>query len=442
MLVALTGPGLTPASADQFTPLEDPPSIVVVGSEIYVGDDASIDRDDFTALGGDAIVPAFPRSGEVYNVFTELSTNGDLENVTEIRLCLYDSADVDFKTDDTADETKIAAVCGIEAGLTTTGPLAAAPTAWTDTGDAATANFDPTKVFVMRWLVDEDGAGGAGFRVEQGGDTVNYENAGSAFTPAGLQTATAKFSFKVSNAMQVSSSWKIRVAAESVSTDTDNRDPKGQSAQDLPTATFEVAYFGHMSNEADEVRPSVEFGVVVPATTASQQNLLTGHYTANDASSLTIRGTDFVYDDAGTDRTIALASNGDIDAGNSARQTKDRNTTDDLGEDSLSAADSVLNVKDGEVSLDCAFVPEATVETDAASFIQVRTDGARIFATSGISATGESLKTDLSAHTCLLSYRGQAPVANQLYTNTVIMGLIQGTDGSLGGTATDPFESS
>lgn len=433
LIVALAGPGLFPASADQFTPLEDPPSITVVSSEIFTLKDeatASLDLDDYEELDGDAIQPAFPRSGTVYNVFLDLATNGDLSNVTEIRLCLYDSADDDFDTDE-----KIAAVCGIAEDDDGTAPLSDAPTAWTNSSDADTANFTPEKVFVIRWLADEDGDGNAGFRVENGGGTVNYKDEGSAFTPDG-QEARARFSFSVSNAMQVSSGWKIRAAAESVS-DTDTRDPKGQSAQDLPAATFEVAYFGHMSNEESEVRPSIDFEVVVPNTTKVQQDIRTGHYTANDVSSLTIRGTNFTFDDAGTPRTVALATNGDFGQANTDRREKDRNDTAVTLDTPLNAADAVLNVPDGQVSLDCAFVAKATTADNASAFVQVTT-ASRIFATSGITATGEALRTNLSDHTCALSYRGAAPVANEEYTNTVIMGLVQGTGVALGGDAPSP----
>jgi hypothetical protein len=422
MLVALTGPGLLPASADQFTPLEDPPSIVVVGSEIYLGDDDSIDPDDeaFTALDSGAIIPAFPESTEIYNVFTELTTNGDLANVTEIRLCLYDSADPDFNDEIAGDqEDKIAAVCGIRAGASTTGPLTSAPSAWTDPEAAGTANFDPKKVFVIRWLADEDGEETPGFRVEQGGSTVNYEDAGSLFTPSG-QEATAKFAFKVSNAMQVSSAWKIRVAAESV-TDIDERGTVGQSAQDLTAGPFTVAYFGHMSAVAEEVRPAVDFGVVVPSTTSKETGIRTGHYTANDASNLTIRATDFTNGE----NTIGLADNGDFGNSNS-----------DRSESVPEGVTPLLNVTSGRAALDCAFTSTADLVADAGIFVQVQ-NRARIFAISGITATGEALRTNLSDHTCALSYSGGAPVANVPYSNTVVIGIMQRVDEVLAASAAD-----
>ena len=232
--------------------------------------------------------------------------------------------------------------------------------------------------------------------------------------------------------MQVSSSWKVRIAAQS-SVTVDSQTTV-QSASDVPATTFTVGYFGHMNADGDNSgstqRPMVDFGQLIPGTTdKDNDDILTGHYTANAPSNLTIRGTDFVYNDGSVDHTIALATNGDFDFSDNA----DRASTDYGYGAPTDDAETLLNVPEGEASLDCAFVPSATVASNVESFVQVQNDP-RIFAADEtvITATGEALKTTLGNHTCFLTYRGAAPVANQTYANDVVIGIIQDAGGALG----------
>lgn len=434
LIVALAGPGLFPASADQFTPLEDPPSITIVADEIYTGANAGLDPSDsaFTALGGAAIQPASPTASPrtVHNIFAKLETNGDLGNVTEIRLCLYDAADDAFLDGSDPDESAIEEQCGIPETLSAGSGLPDAPTAedqaWHGDGP------DPTRVFVMRWLASayntDEGSEDNGFQVV---GANNYADANSLFTPSG-QEATARFSFNVSNAMQVSSDWQVRIAAESQAT-IDSAPQTKQSAQDT-AGPFTVGYFAQMTTP----RTATSFGIVAPGVTVfrtksvsvgdSSTEIETGAFTANDATALTIQATKFTrVTGNGSDDEILLDASGDIWNGN-----QDRSDGDSLAQ--MLAA--MTNVEEDRVSLDCAFLDEVSFDGDdrpdeadeLKQFVQVRTS-ARVFALPGTSLgeprqTGELAET-LDAHSCMLNYEGGAPTANVEYSNTVTVAPIQ-----------------
>jgi len=421
MLVALTGPGLLPASADQFTPLEDPPSILVQADNILVGNprpDGTDVTDEATgamiaAVTGDpetpysafsAFQPASTRSTEIYNVFATITTNGQLKNVTEVRFCLYDSNDARYSTDANIDVD-----CGIPADLASSEELPEAPT--------TTA---PERLLVIRWIAGETPT------VTVVG-TNNYADAGTFFdleetTEDGTtRSAKIRFSFQVSNAMQVSDGWKIRVAAESQASIAEAAQAKQTSVDDASDVDLTVNYFAEMTTgRADST--TINYGIVTPGVTVLKTNVTdgddssisTGSYTANDASVLTINGTDFITNGEPTN-AIPLATNGDIFADNTDR-------TDADSEEARSVA--ITNVPSGTVSLDCAFVETVSLSDDAElqQFVQVR-NAARVFALD-ISKTGES-PTGLGRHSCMVNYPGGGPVANVVYSNTVTVAPIQ-----------------
>jgi hypothetical protein len=423
MLVALTGPGLTPASADQFTPLEDPPSIVVQADNILVGDPVMDVTDPMVAQSGtdvdeyaafEAFQPASPQSGEIYNVFATITTNGQLENVTEVRFCVYDSNDDRYATASNIDTD-----CGIPAALAPNDPLPA----------IVTEDNDPTRVLVIQWE-----AGGTP-TITVVGDN-NHLNAGTEFDLDGkteaadgnTRSAKIRFSFKVSNAMQVSAGWKIRVAAESQATigDGEGSIQGEQTSIDLPTNPLTVNYFAEMTTARES---AINYGIVTPGLTILKEgddSISTGAYTANGASVLTINGSDFVNDPGmgAPENTIALATNGDIFVPNDGR-------TD--GDDEASRVAAIKNVLTGTVSLDCAFAPsiDLEVDDDLKKFVQVR-NAARIFAL-GIAKTGEDA-TELADHSCMVNYPGGGPVANVVYSNSVTVAPIQSVgEPALGG---------
>ena len=435
LLVASVTPGLHPASADQFTPLEDPPSILVNTANIVVGAPQEGEGDEVTGsmdptvtegspfTSFTAFQPAATRSTEIYNVFATITTNGQLNNVTRVRFCLYDSDD-DAYTDVTVVDTD----CSIPTGQATSAAL-----------PAISAVSEPKRLMVMEW------AAGTPATITVVGDN-NYADAGTFFdlgnvtenVDANTRSATIRFSFQVSNAMQVSSDWKIRMAAESQATiEGDTQDE--QSAIDTPAAPLTVNYFAEMTtNRADAA--AIDYGIVVPGVTVLKTgtgsegaSITSGAYTANDQSALTVAATRFFNGGTAEDptNTIELATNGDISQENQDRRTVvGGDTVTDIG-----LADGILNVPNGQVSLDCAFDDDVDltdgedVVDDAAKFIQVR-NAARVLATAR-SATDEDASS-LANHSCMLNYPGGGPVANVLYSNTVTLGLIQGA-GTLGG---------
>ncbi len=409
MLVALTGPGLLPASADQFTPLEDPPSIEVQADNILVGDPAMAEASMVAAATGgytefSAFQPASTRSTDIYNVFATITTNGQLENVTEVRFCLYDSNDDRYSTSSNIDTD-----CGIPADLASNEALP----------DVVTADNDPRRLLVIQWEAGETPS------VTVVGDN-NYLNAGTLFDLDGKteaedgnsRSAKIRFSFQVSNAMQVSDGWMIRVAAESQAT-IDSEAQTKQTSIDTPTEELTVNYFAEMTTgRADSV--TIDYGIVTPGVTVLREgatSISTGAYTANDASVLTINGTDFINDPGMVENTIALAANGDIFDINQDR------TAEDTQAGRFAA---IKNVPTGTVSLDCAFATAIDLETDedVQKFVQVR-NAARVFAL-GIVKTGESA-TSLADHSCMVNYPGGGPVANVVYSNTVTVAPIQST---------------
>ena len=433
LIVALAGPGLFPASADQFTPLEDPPSIMIAGTAITIGDPAAEDGsggsiyanafnpEDAEWENFEAFQPADERSTEIYNVFANITTNGQLKNVQRIRLCLYDSGDDLGDTDAEAD-----ALCGIPLAQLSAEALPALPSA-TGTKNA------PESRLVMEWRsaafhnalegLDEGDAVSVP-QVIIVGDNL-YQDAGTAFNvdPDGTATGTAavRFSFKVSEAMQVSEDWKIRVAAQSRAV-IDEEPQTTQSDIDAPDDTYTVNYFAMM--KADRAADgAINYGVVTPGMTflktkagETDDSITSGQYHANDLSALTIEATDFVNAET---NVIPLATNGDIDDTNFPRWTASGGTP--------SLALAIKNVPSGEASLDCAFSDEVvlTDEEDAALFVQVR-NFARVLATSQ-PATGEGGTTSLGNHSCMLNYPGGGPVANVVYSNTVTLAMIQGS---------------
>ena len=438
LLVASVTPGLHPASADQFTPLEDPPSIAVDTANIVVGAPQEGEGDEVTGsmdptvtegspfTSFTAFQPASTRSTEIYNVFATITTNGQLDNVTRVRFCLYDSNDAAYAAESTG-AALVDTDCSIPAGQATSAALPA----------RSTVN-EPKRLMVMEWAAGEDD-GPATITVVGGN---NYADAGTFFDLANVvendgantRSATIRFSFQVSNAMQVSSDWKIRMAAESQATISDVTQDE-QSAIDTPAAALEVNYFAEMTTNRADAAP-IDYGIVVPGVTelktgtgGEDASITSGAYTANDQSALTIEATRFFNGGAAEepDNTIELATNGDISQDNQDRRTVvGDETVDDIG-----LADGILNVPNGQVSLDCAFDDDValTVVEDAAKFIQVR-NAARVLATAR-SATGETASS-LANHSCMLNYPGGGPVANVPYSNTVTLGLIQGA-GTLGG---------
>ena len=436
LLIALTGPGLTPAAADQFTPLEDPPSIVVNTTAIMVGDPqdgsdneltgsmiaAADESDDGSGGTYDTPYSAFtefqPASGstsDIYNVFATITTNGQLSNVTEIRLCLYDSNDSHYATASSIDSD-----CGIDDAQVSSDPL---PT-------AASSNADPTRLMVINY----DHSGPTTTVVDS--ENNNYTDHGTFYDVSnvtengdGTRSATIRFSFSVSNAMQVSTGWKIRAAAESVATINSNaQDP--QSAVHVPTDTFTVAYFGEMTTGRAATTGTVDYGIVTPDVTVLMTNesgspnnsISTGTYTANDYSAITIQGTDF--QNSANSATIPLAENGDIWDSNAARSA---------GASVAQMETAIKNVPSGTVALDCAYVESVTTtldqEAELLDFVQVKESAAREFLIDQ-SATDED-GVDLEPHSCMVNYPGGGPVANVVYDNTVTLGVIQDADNLL-----------
>ena len=425
LLVASVTPGLHPAAADQFTPLEDPPSIVVNSTNIVVGNPQdsgeSIDANmDPSKTGSDEPFDEFskfqPSSGsstEIYNVFATITTNGQLANVTRVRFCLYDSKDDEYATPATIDTD-----CTIPSAQETNAALP----------ELSTVD-EPKRLMVMEWQEGETP------NIAVVGSN-NYEDAGTFFAVGDVtengdntRSATIRFSFKVSNAMQVSDGWQIRMAAESQA-EIDDVEQGEQSAIDEPATELTVNYFAEMTTnrattdrtgESDPVSIVVNYGIVVPGVTVLKtgaSSIDSGDYTANDVSDLTIVATKFAFD--GND--ILLAENGDISTDNSDRLTKDE--SDGGAEVTFAVADAIKNVPNGTVSLDCAFDDNVDLaETgDTDKFVQVITD-ARVLAAER-DATGEGA-TDLADHSCMLNYPGGGPVANKDYTNTVTLGLTQ-----------------
>ena len=221
----------TPAIADTFTPLNDPPTVLSTG--LFQGGTAT-----------SSITPAHPRSTTVYTVSADVGSQGGLSNLDTVTMCLINGDNISY------------GVSGV--------------------ADCSGAGTNPKNLFKMVWTQATDSFAVTGNNFYQNVSSVSNYGDGTALS------ATMEFKFKVSEAMLQGGSWIVRVEAV---------DDQGQVSTTGEAGPITVNYFGAVTTQ----RVSQDFGSLLGNNVQTIDGIKTGEFIANGVSYLTLAATDFTY---------------------------------------------------------------------------------------------------------------------------------------------------
>ena len=396
------------ARADSFVPRQDLP-VVTIGDVKEAGTDTVVNSlqpgvEDTT----DADTELNDR--QLYDVDVTVETNGELDSITLVALCLFedDGGQVPAQDADLSGDCGYAdASSNDPTGPTSTDPRSVLSVAYhggdTD-GDGTADTSDQDPIYAFR--VDDDASVTHGLE-----STVGNDVADSTGTPEDKER-TVTFTFDLSHAANNSDIWYLRAVAIT--------QPPKIGGEALPSAQWaqavrgfgsgggagEVLYYGGITS----TRTSQDFGPLAVDTPETKSSITTGDYLANDTSDITLVGTAFTYDDANTaddpDDSIGLSTDG--------------NTANTAGS--------------AEVSLSCE---ETTDNSNPA--LQVTTSIGSLL--SNVTPSSDNADpedaTTADTHSCTLEYGGGAKFGSQTYTNTMTVGIYDADDTTFQGTSND-----
>lgn len=221
----------TPALADTFTPLNDPPT--VLNTALSQGGTAA-----------SSMTPAHPRSTSVYTVSADIGSQGGLSNLDTVTMCFINGDNINY------------GVSGV--------------------ADCSGAGTNPKNLFKMVWTQATDSFAVAG--------TNNYQNVSSVsnYGDGTALSATMDFNFKISEAMLQGGSWIVRIEAV---------DDQGQVSTTGEAGPITVNYFGAVTTQ----RVAQGFGSLLGNNLQTIDGIKTGEFIANGVSYLSLAASDFTY---------------------------------------------------------------------------------------------------------------------------------------------------
>ena len=419
------------ARADQFIPRQDPPTISISGIE-----EVDTGSSDFTASpvtlattgGFTAFQPGVEdttsASTEVddrtlYAVPVVVETNGELDSITFVALCLFQpsgsapaDSDADVSTDCGYGED--AQTAGSPEGDNVGGGVGVAPTV--DPTTLLSAKVTGGDTDADGGLDSDDVNSGAYVFAMDGSNTHGLESVTDATFIADNtdlphnKTRTFTFVFDLSHAANKGDDWYLRAVAitQPPQLAGDEAAPTPQWVQAVDATAKEVLYYGGMQT----ARSQQNYGPLTVEVNKDATGITTGDYLANAASDITLVADAFTYEDQGTqaspDDSIGLSGDGSTDN------------------------------QPGSATLSLKCVETGTAFDDP-SVLQVTTSIGTLLADvdkSSAAGTKEDATT-ASDHDCRIKYGGGAKFGSQTYSNTVTVGIYDATDTNFDGVTDD-----
>ena len=391
------------AVADDFIPRQSPPTVTI--SDVYqVTAEGTEGSATFTR--GSVVTSLQPgkenSSGTqldrtLYEVDVDVTTNGDLDSITLVSLCLVQQGTApDSSTDlstpcgfgDDSGSNSYAALSGVVDPTTT---LVASYHGGDEDASGSLDSPDEDYAFA----IEDDG------QVEHGLESVVANDVEDDTTTPEAKKRTVTFRFDLSHAMTNSTGdWYLRAVAVT-------QPPKVGGETTAPATQWAQAVQGFGSSGGGDVlyyggitstRAAQNYGPINVEGTSTKTAITTGDYLANDSSNITLSATDFSY----SDDTLPLGASADS-AGTVKLECVETTTADANPAISLSSSNQVLKAAVGASSL------TGTAEDAVAA----------------------------DTHGCTLTYGGGAVYGNQTYSNTVTVGIYDTDDTGYAGSPDD-----
>lgn len=422
VLLSLAAFGITPAQADTAYLYQGAPKVEVFKIQQYAGTPS--DKAGFDGLSSvDNLQPTISSAASrtYFTIRTQVLTNGPIDNIEVVAVCLYSQGNVSGSIDDATN-------CGYNTDDTTRANQIAPPT-----------GYNPAHVISMAWTTN------SAFRLDDASNN-QHEVSGDlsrdgatesvSRTIAGQTVSlTAKrldFTFALSHAAVNTTDWAVRVVAlstasplntESVDTEAfehyyhgtcSNTYGDGQQLSSGNEGTpstdcsgdpfdFGMNFFGGFMQSS--VRGSYPYGAIAEnGSSGLSDSLDTARYFANDTVSMTISASDFTF----SDDTIPLSQDGGSVSGQKALRMVCNGQTDVSGSPTTNSVDVGTTIND---------------------FFTL------------MAASSDSGEASVAApqHDCELFYGTGATYGDEIYSNSVTLGLYDA--GASGPSATGLFQS-
>jgi len=433
------------AVADTLEPVQDPP-VVTFGDikEVDITDDeGAVDwgSESYTRTSVTALTPGKMVDDEngdstaldraVYEVDVEVESNGALNSIQIVSLCLVEDTNNDLINTDLTigNQSGLDDRCGYAETAPTTGISTddlnpsitfAATYIGTDDDSDVTNGFE-----TYEFALEDAGSHEHGLENEADGiadDSVVDDDA----VPAD-KTRTVTFRFDLSHAATNSTKWYLRAVAVTQPPYTGAGDEASKQWTQAISGPLTVNYFGGITSTRTDAAGTndrdvgVDYGPLTVDASKTVEDITTGTYLANDASNITLVGTNFDYNSG--DDTLYLGET----ANNSGN----------------------VQQESGVAVVDLRCIPATVTHgTDLATSLDNLADGAMfvdtsakdlltsVSASNSIEGNDPEDATEADDHDCRLTYGGGAKYGNQDYSNEVTVGIYDADGGSAG----DPFE--
>ncbi len=433
------------AIADTMEPVQDPPVVSIgdvkevdlsaVADEVSVDWSSGYSTTTVTELtpgkladSGDGSSTALDRT--VYEVDVTVETNGTLNSIQIVSLCLLeDSSNAIINADNASvnDQSALSTRCGYAAASPTTGITADAldpnetfAATYTGTDD----DTDVTDGFESYAFALED-AGSHEHGLENEGDGTSDGTVADDTNSPEDKERTVTFRFDLSHAATNSDKWYLRAVAVTQPPYTSGDEANPQWAQAI-SGPVTVNYFGGITSTrtdtagTNDTAVGVAYGPLTVDASKTVEDITTGTYLANDSSNITLVGTNFDYNSG--DDTLYL--------GQSANNSGDvQSQTGVAVVDLRCIPSSVTPTTDLATSLDDL--------ADGAMFVDVTAKDLITGVNPSNSNTDPENATVADTHDCRLTYAGGAKYGNQEYSNTITVGIYDADGGSAGDTDAD-----
>jgi len=456
------------AQADQFYAVQDPPEIEI-GTVVELDNTqdplVSTATETFTGFkpGKQGGTPA-ATDRPIFEVPVTVTTNADLQTITVVSLCLFQDDPTSIVSDvGNASDSDLATRCGFAQGgtlLNDDGPGSVSPAdtmAITYFGGDVDGDGTPTDVSSAdaTVTVDLNGDGTVddavyGVKMEDATAHTHLAYAPEVVTDTGTPgayTKEVKFRFQLSHAMANSADdWYLRAIAVTQPPDYDNSgtsvDVAAQWVQSVQadgietstgdistTAGYDMLYYGALTT----TRTAQDFQTVVPEQAKTIAPITTPDYLANDTSDITIEATAFEATRDSVTDTLELADAAD-DAPTSGNvkvrfvcvETSAYDESSNGNEEPTAPGATELDLRldngDGTWQIPATGAPQVDVITGTNQSLLED-----VVASNGTVGSEEAAQTP-AEHQCTLDYQGGAAYGNEVYSNTVTMGIYDAAD--------------
>lgn len=391
--------GLQPAGAEQVYFYQSPARISI--DQIKTVNDTNM-----------AVLQPSKSDTNANRYFHELTVNvyinGDTTSLDYVAACLY-SPNLSVSVD---------SACGYDTSTS------AADTSYPDSNPDEVVSFrwegdNAGSVSTSDWILDGEGSVDHFLDSDSSSITVTTDDTtqlDDSNTNLTMTKVATTFRFALSHATLNETGWQVRVSVASTSDgpDTAGSETTGDNIQFrselTDTQTYGVYFYGAFRTDTG-FRPSVDYGSLQQNSSKIQSSIVSGQYWSNDSVDFAIAGGDFVYNGD----TIPLIEDpkDTITGMKAARLTC---TSDSSG---LTTDFSANDADDPAVYDSEAVVVRSQIDLSADTGL---VDAQDILLASQ-PASGEDPAT-AAEHRCKLEYGVGATFADNVYTNTVTLGML------------------